>query len=396
MSVLLCCVLATAAMAATMGVYAALGQFEHAKYIAGFFFVIILFAVIVLPVMLLVFWPFIFYLIALSRVSRRQSLGILIRNCLESNLPLPLAIRTYAATCFSPLYRGEVQRFAAALESGTSLIDAANRFHKLLPAETVRLIQLQASPDDAVRLMTEAFTFENERSFIYTYSMARLTYILVLLWLFLFACIRIGPYFYEIVADYDTDMPLISALFFMFSQDTGHWKFAFAFLFTIAALGVLLLKLGYFSCRPIFLRRFFWDSDCAAWLRYLSAAVARNVSFSNATSIYLKTLGSCFLRRKFQKLNAAIDSGTRWTDALAKARIVTLPEAKLLNTAERTGNTAVVLAQLAQAKESRQNRLDDLGSKLAFVICILLFGVMIAVYALSLFVPICNIIYHLC
>ncbi|MDO5566345.1 MAG: type II secretion system F family protein, partial [Planctomycetia bacterium] len=377
-----------------------LGQLERAEHVTTLFLSMWLFLVVVLPITLIMFWPFIFYFLALNRVSRRQSLGILIRNCLESKLPLPMAIRTYAATSYSPFYRGKLLRFATALESGTSLTDAVTRFHGLLPAETVRLIQLQANPNDAVRLMSEAFTFENERSFIYTYSVARLTYILILLWLFFIECQVHFPVVSELVNEYCYDsafeIPLICRTFESYCKQTHVWNRLLAFVVPILALSGLLLKLGYFSWRQIFVRHFFWESDCAALLRFLSAAVARNVSFSNALTIYETTLGSRFLRRKTEKIHTAIDAGTQWIDAMEKSRIVTQPEAKLLETAQRTGNTDVVLAQLARDKESRQNRLDDFWSKLAFMIAILLLGCLTAFYALAIFMPLNQLIHHLC
>jgi type II secretory pathway component PulF len=64
----------------------------------------------------------------------------------------------------------------------------------------------------------------------------------------------------------------------------------------------------------------------------------------------------------------------------------------LLRSAQRTGNTAAVLDQLAHSKERSQMRKDDLFSKLAFIPLVFLLAAVIGFIVIGMFMPLVTLI----
>jgi type II secretory pathway component PulF len=92
------------------------------------------------------------------------------------------------------------------------------------------------------------------------------------------------------------------------------------------------------------------------------------------------------------KIQDAIERGRDWIDSIRRVGFISGPEASLLHSAERTGNTATVLDQLAQSKERLQIRKDDLFSKLAFIPLIFLLGTVVGVFVIAMFMPLITLI----
>ena len=92
------------------------------------------------------------------------------------------------------------------------------------------------------------------------------------------------------------------------------------------------------------------------------------------------------------KIQKSVEQGNDWIDAICRAGFVNRPEASLLKSAVRTGNTATVLDQLAQSKERSQIRKDDLFSKMAFIPLMFLLGAFIGTIVIGMFVPLLKLI----
>jgi type II secretory pathway component PulF len=108
--------------------------------------------------------------------------------------------------------------------------------------------------------------------------------------------------------------------------------------------------------------------------------------------MYRWTVPSAYLRQKGTAIQRAVEQGHDWIDAVCRSGFASAPEASLLHSAERTGNTAAVLEQLAQSKERSQIRKDELFSKLAFILLIFLFAAVIGTIVIAMFLPLIELI----
>jgi type II secretory pathway component PulF len=99
-----------------------------------------------------------------------------------------------------------------------------------------------------------------------------------------------------------------------------------------------------------------------------------------------------WLKGKAAGMLRRIENGQNWIKSLKKARFINGPEASLLESAERTGNTPAVLGQLALTRDRKQIRKDDLVGKLVFLPCIFGFSVVIGFVVIALFLPMVKLI----
>jgi type II secretory pathway component PulF len=90
-----------------------------------------------------------------------------------------------------------------------------------------------------------------------------------------------------------------------------------------------------------------------------------------------------------------IEQGADVWKSMATAGLLTPPEMRLLHTAERVGNRVWVLNQIAQAKSRRTARRAERWAKLALPLLVLTLGSVVLVQALTVFLPLTQLIYAL-
>jgi type II secretory pathway component PulF len=210
-----------------------------------------------------------------------------------------------------------------------------------------------------------------------------------------FVFCKIVPQFEMIFQDFDTELPAMTTLIIGISQlCSNYWYLGMPcmMLIALALVTYLILQTGCFVFRPFGFRRMFRSTDSAKFLLVFAAGVRRRFSIPAILTMYNWTVPSEYLRRKAVRIRAAIESGGDWIDAVCRSGFVNVPEASLLRSAQRTGNTAVVLEQLAHSKERSQMRRDDLLSKLVFVPLMFLLGAVVGTFAIAMFLPLISLI----
>ena len=345
----------------------------------------------------IVFWPFLLYLWASVRAARQWTLLSLLQTSIETGKPLQNIVWAYAAGC-SKRYAARLNRFAAALESGYSL-DAAIREHrKLFRYDIAGMIRLGDSPETLLSLEAVA---QDERDFagIRTYNVFRIIYLcMVVFWMLLlmsFLFMKIVPEFEKIFVDFGSQLPSMTAVVISTSQfAVQYWYLMapFAVLIILSAVAYLILQTNAVTFRPIGFRRIFYSTDAAKFLRIFAVGVRHRFSIPAILERYRWTVPSDYLRQKGMRIQKSVEQGGVWIDAVRRVGFVNEPEASLLRSAERTGNLATVLDQLAQSKERSQIRKDDLFSKLMFIPLVFLLGGVIGTFVIGMFMPLLKLV----
>jgi type II secretory pathway component PulF len=150
----------------------------------------------------------------------------------------------------------------------------------------------------------------------------------------------------------------------------------------------MILHTNVVTFRPIGFRR----TDTANFLRVLAVGVRHRFPIPAILEMYRWTVPSEYLRKRGTAIQRAVEQGGDWIDALCREGFASRPEASLLQSAQRTGNTATVLDQLAQSKERSQIRRDDLFGKLVFISLIFLFGAFIGTFTIAMFIPLTTLV----
>jgi len=347
--------------------------------------------------LVILFWPFLLYFWATVKMARQWTLLSLLQTSIETGKPLQDIIRAYAAGC-SMGYANRLHSFAHSLESGYSL-DAAIREHKgLFRYDIAGMVRLGDS-SDTLRSLDTVAQDERNLSSIRTNTIIRIVYLCALVvWMLLimsFVFVNIVPQFNAIFQDFDVNLPALttavisaSNAFVMF----GVLVVPFILLLVLLAVAYLILQTNVVTFRPIGLRQIFRSTDAAKFLRIFAVGVRHRFSIPAILERYRWTVPSDYLRKKGVKIQKAVEQGGDWIDAVRRAGFVSRPEASLLQSAQRTGNTATVLDQLAQSKERSQIRKDDFFSKMAFIPLVFLLGAIIGVFVIAMFLPLLTLI----
>ena len=408
---------------------------------AAFFVAFFVWAVIIVTIQfaiffVVLFWPFLLYFWANVAVVRQRTLLALIQTALETNTPLPAMIRTYAAgfspwgavygflkellvTCLVPRrykqlfqkpatgyslwYGARLKRFAAALEAGASLEEAVRGSWGLFRYDVAGMIRLGGNESETLRAVEEVAQDERDFSIFKTSQVIRAIYLLLLvghmLMIMTFVFIKIVPQFDAIFRDFDAKLPDLT----LFVIAVSHYWVTYGYLFMpltwlvgIAFLLYLILQTNIAIFRPMGFRRMFRNTDAAKFLAVFAVGVRHQFAIPAILEMYRWTVPSAYLRKKGAEVQAAIEKGDDWIDAVRWAGFVSEPEASLLHSAERTGNTPAVLGQLARSKERSQIREDELYSKLVFIPLVFLFGAVIGTFAIAMFLPLVTLIMSLC
>jgi type II secretory pathway component PulF len=344
-----------------------------------------------------IFFPIVLYFWASVKAAQQWTLLSLLQTSIETGKPLQGIIRAYAGGG-SGWNSAQLNRFADSLESGNSL-DVAIREHKgLFRYDVAGMVKLGDSPETLRSLETVA---QDERDFagIRTFTVIRVIYLCVvalhMLPIVSFIMINIAPQFEIIFSEFETSMPALTvAVISMSEVFICYWYLGFPFilLFGLAAIAYLILQTNAVVFRPFGLRRVFLSTDSAKFLRVFLVGVRHRFAIPAILERYRWTVPSDYLRKKAVRIQQSVEQGGIWIDSVLRAGFVSRPEASLLQSAQRTGNLATVLDQLAQSKERSQIRKDDFFSKMAFIPLVLLFGAFIGVFVIGMFIPILKLI----
>jgi type II secretory pathway component PulF len=343
------------------------------------------------------FWPILFYFWASLKSSRQWTLLSLLQTSIETGKPLQNIVRAYATGC-PAWYAARLNRFARALESGYSLDAAIREFRGLFRYDIAGMIRLGDSPE-TLRFLGTVVQDERDFSAIRTYNVIRIIYLCTMVsWLALvmtFFFTKIIPEFEKIFQDFSAQLPPLTKSVIAMGNAAGeYWYLAapFMLLCVLAAFAYMILLTNAVLFRPFGFRCIFRSTDSAKFLRVFAVGVRHHFPIPAIVERYCWAVPSDYLRQKGLAIRKRVERGEGWIEAFNRVGFVSRPEASLLQSAERTGNTAAVLDQLAQTKERLQIRQDDLFSKLVFIPLVFLLGAIIGTFVIAMFMPLVTLI----
>lgn len=371
------------------------GDFEE----TNFFFVFLGIGFLVFPVYFLIrfvilFWPFILYFWAGVWTVRQRTLLSLVQASVETKTPLAAMIRAYACDCFSPYFRARLENFALSLEQGHSLGEAIRQDRGLFRYDIVGMLRLGGDDPATLQAMENSAREERDYSPVRSMAIIRIAYFFSLVFplisVVLFMMYAIVPKFEAIFHDFDTALPAMTV--FAIAVSSFFMKYFYVFFPLVPLIAMFffvffIVQTNVVVWRPPFFRKMFRDTDSAKLLRLLAVGLKHRVSVPEILLVYRSIVPSFYLQLKVARVEQNILDGRDWIESLKKQRFVSGPEATLLETAQRTGNTATVLDQLAAGKENAQLRKDDLTSKLLFIPCLLGIALVIGIFAIAMFLP---------
>jgi type II secretory pathway component PulF len=334
-----------------------------------------------------------------STAAQHRSLLRLIAVATEQNLPLAPLVVAWADDESGFQYK-RLLRLARLLHEGVPLADAVEQVPRVLGEEDVLAIRFGSQSGTLAATLRERLASGDlalgriasplRKTCIYVAALLVVSTLVVS-----FVQIKIVPELNKIMQEFRIEnSPFLHWSVWITSIMRGYW-----FLFILVGIAALWLAFLPWPGRP-FRRRLmgplyrpFRELHFADVLDKLSVAVTAGRPIAGAISTLARYHFDPALRTRLLFVRNEMEQGVGVWESMAAVGLLSPPETRALETSEVIGNRAWVLQQLARVKKrritARLSRLADL----VLPAVILTIGAFVLFQALSVFVPLVDIVY---
>ncbi|MFO0908235.1 MAG: type II secretion system F family protein [Isosphaeraceae bacterium] len=331
--------------------------------------------------------------------TQQESLLWALAIAAERGMPLAPAALAFADQ-YSGGYRWRVRLLANLLEEGRTLPEAVEEVPGLVGGEARVLIRTGDATGALAESLREAANLRNARQAVWGSVAGGFAYLamaaFVMQVIFGFIMYFIIPKYQAIFADFGVELPALTRSTIQFSHAVaGYGGLPLLLLVLIELVTLLALPMGLFRGVDhnmplidwIFRRR-----HTALVLRALALSVSSQRPIEANIERISEDYPSGWVRRRLRKVSQAVQNGREWTSALQTHGLLSSSEAAVLASAQRAGNLAWALHEVASSTERRLGYRLQLGLQMAFPFVILLMGGVVGILAVAYFLPLITLI----
>jgi type II secretory pathway component PulF len=339
-------------------------------------------------------------MIVLRRTAQRRSMCRMLSLILERGAHLESSVFLAGQALRGSVGRA-AQRLFDALNGGMPLTAAIVREPKAIPPEALAYLAAGSSRQARIAALRElSRPDQGELTTLWRNCIDRVSYLLAVMMfmgvLLTFIMIKIVPEFRKIFDEFDLDLPALTQLLIAFSQFiVTYLALPIAFLLLLLILSAIAVAICYLCDLPA-LRwlsdRIFRGRRIADVLRILALATENREPLAEVLNRVAVVYPSAPIRRQVTRAATEVAAGADWRDALRNARIVNQAEQSLLKTAEQIGNLPWALREIAKRREKLIVYWFATRLQIAYPLIILLMGLLVGFYAISLFIPLVRLI----
>jgi type II secretory pathway component PulF len=337
------------------------------------------------------------------RGSRAQQQGLLrmILVATEENVPLVPLLAAWADD-ETGMQQVRLDRLTELLRAGTALPDAVEEVHGALSEEDVLAIRFGTQSGTFAASLGERLQEPAPASLGVAPRWRKLTWyigtVLVIgFFIVTFLQIKIMPELNYVMHEFDVAAPA------SFNMSVAFAKFFESFWPLLALATALLAWLTFMPWpgrrfRRTVLTRFFRpvrEFYTAGILDTLRVAVDAGRPVAGAISTLARYHFDPTLRNQLLFVRNEMEQGTDVWQSMASIGLLTPPERKVMETADRIGNRPWALEQIALVKRRKTLRRMSRWSELLLPIAILGLGAFVLMQALGVFSPLIQILYKL-
>ena len=213
-----------------------------------------------------------------------------------------------------------------------------------------------------------------------------------------FLMFKIIPTFQKMFQEFGLQLPAMTQLLIAVSSGfVRYWYIALPVLWLCGLVAIVLL----FSYLGLSLRglpivgRFFSAIDSASVLQMLAVAVREKRPLVGSLELLATYCGSSRVRYRLHAAIRQIADGNHWCDALQHVGFVTQAQAAVFKSAERAGNLAWALEEMADSTVRRSSYRAQAALNFAFPLLILGCGMCVLFVALGMSLPLFSLIQKL-
>ncbi len=293
------------------------------------------------------------------RSVERRSLLWTLMLAAERDIPLETAARAFAAERRDHIGRRAFD-LAEYLEAGLPLALALQRSRLHYPQSILLSAELGQQTGNLGGALRRALGSNNECELVMR-AVAERTFYLICVVLFgatllTFIMIKIVPAMQKIFVEFGVE--LTGAMQLLITLTYALVNTWFVLLPVGVVLVILMLRsLSYYTgASPRYMPGIIagWQrTDRSVIMHWLAHAVRQNRPLPEMMRLISAYLTKRRLRSQLQRTARRIDQGLEWTECLQEAGLIRRPEAAVFRAAERTGNLAWALDEMAESNARR-------------------------------------------
>lgn len=328
-----------------------------------------------------------------------------LRVMLKTGVPLPKAFRILSSQSKNPKFKKILEQVAEEITKGEKLSASLALFPEVfsqLYSETVKVGEETGNLQDALGMLVLQLEREHDlkssviRAMIYPMIVLAMTF-LIGIFMMVFAIPNIKKTFEEL----DVVLPLTTRLVLSFADLLiEQWHLMILALFIFAILFVFISRTKQFkkikslmSLRLPLISKIAKKINSALILRTLSSLLKSGVPIVHSLDITSASIGNFYFRRSLVKSSVLVKKGEKLSVALKQYEDLYSPMVLgMVEIGEETGETADVLAGLADFYEEEVNsNLESLSSTIEPILIIFI-GSVVGFFAVSVMQPMFSIL----
>ncbi len=332
------------------------------------------------------------------RAAERRSLLWTLMLAAERGIPLDTAARAFAEERRDATGQ-RVRDLAEYLEAGLPLALALKRSQLHFPQAVLLSAELGQQTGSLGSALRKALGRGGDAESVFRSAIERVFYLACLVFIGLciltFMMVKIVPAFFKILHEFSVAPPAaLSALVAVFRALIDFWPV----ILLLAALGLVILVRS-LAHQTVYSPRYLpgmitsWQrADRSVILQWLAHAVRQGRPLPEMMRLVSGYITRAGLRRRLQRAAKLIDQGAEWTGCLQKCGLIGKPEAAVFRAAERTGNLAWALEEMAESNVRRSVYRIQAWINVAFPASLLVLGGCVLLIAFAMLSPLFKMI----
>jgi general secretion pathway protein F len=335
------------------------------------------------------------------RAAEQQTLLWSLAVAAERGIPLAHAVRTFADERADEMGLRAL-RLADLLDAGAPLPEALQRSRLYLATDELVAVRLGWNRGELGPRLRQAATRIESLEAVLGSVVAKCFYLMVLVGAgssaLIFIMLKIVPIFARMFDEFGLILPAPTVLLIDISnQAIRVWPLIvlLCMLMGIPLIAGALQYMGWLPRNVPLIWRLSKRVDSAVLMRSLAVAVRQQQSLSETLRVLSQLYPTRAICTRLKRAMASIDQGADWCESLRANGLIKSADAAVLRSAQRVGNLAWALDEMADSNLRRLAYRMRAWLNLLFPATLLLFGLCVMLIAAGVMLPLIELIQRL-